>query len=173
MKKMLSIVVLAIILLVALATCVSAATKSECLDQIYALGSKYGMTESDKVRLGRYLDDSDVTEENANALVSKAKEVAAIYDAAGVTKYEDLSKAQKDEAKAIATDAAKLINVSLVFRAKSVEVYKDGKHIETVSETGGKLPYTGNEVNVALVAGAVAVIALVAFVLVKRTANAR
>ncbi len=169
MKKMLSIVALAIILLATLVSSVSAATKAEVLDQIYAIGVKYGMTTADKVRLERYLNSSDVTEAEANSLVGKAKEVAAVYDRTGVVKYEDLTQAQKDEVKAVATEAAKVLDVTLVFKTKSVDIYKNGKHIETVSETNGKLAYTGTEVNVALVAGSIAVIALVAVVLVKRT----
>ena len=173
MKKMLSIAVLAIILLAAMVGSVSAATKSEVLEQIYSIGVKYGMTAADKVRLERYLNSSDVTESEANALVGKAQEVAAVFDKAGVTKYDNLTKAQKDEAKAIATEAAKLLDVTLVFKTKSVDVYKLGKKIESVSETDGKLAYTGNDVNVALIAGSIAVIALASVVLVKRTASAK
>ena len=42
---------------------------------------------------------------------------------------------------------------------KSVEVYKNGKLIETITNTNGKLSYTGNEVNVALIAGIATVVA--------------
>lgn len=173
MKKMLSVAILAIMLVVAMSSCVSAATKAESLDQIYAIGAKYGMTAADKVKLERYLSSNDVTEAEASQLVTKAQEVAEVFDNAGVTNYADLKEDQKDQVKAIATDAAALVDVTLVFKTKAVDVYKDGKKVESVTENNGKLAYTGNEVNVALIAGSVAVIALAAAVLVKRTAIAR
>jgi len=173
MKKMLSVAILAIMLVAAMASCVSAATKAEALEQIYAIGVKYGMTAADKVKLERYLSDNDVTEAEASQLVTKAQEAATVFDNAGVTNYAKLTDSQKDEVKAIAVDASNLIDVTLVFKTKSVDVYKNGKKIESVSENNGKLVYTGNETNVALIAGSIAVIALAAAVLVKRTAIAR
>ena len=81
----------------------------------------------------------------------------------------------KDELKAIAKSAAELIDVKIVFKAGSVEIYnKDGKLIETVTENNGKLAYTGNNVNVVLVVSIIAIIALAITVVAKRTkVNAR
>ena len=173
MKRMLSITILAVILLLTIAPFVGAATKSEVVDQIYNIGSKYGMTSADKVKLERQINSSDVTEEQANALVAKAQAIANVMDEAGVTNYDKLTKAQKDEVKAILVEAAKSLNVTLVFKTKSVEVYKNGKLIETITNTNGKLSYTGNEVNVALIAGIATVIALATVVVVKKNAFAK
>lgn len=173
MKKVLSIAILVAILLAVVAGSASAVTKSEMLDQIYSIGAKYGMTSADKVKLERYISANNVTEAEVSALVDKAKEVAAVMDGVGVTRYDDLTEAKKDEVKAIAVEAAKILDASLVFKTKSVDIYKNGKKIETIVDDNGKLAYTGNEVNVAFVIGSVAVIALAAAVLVKRTAIAR
>ena len=173
MKKMLSIAVVAIILLLAMASCVGAATKSEALDQIKSIGAKYGFTSGDETRLERDLNSIGATDEQVSALVSKAEAIAAIFDEAGVTNYDKLTKAQKNEVKALLAEAASAINASLVFKTKSVEIYKDGKLIDTITNNGGKLAYTGNEVNVALIAGVALVIALASAVVVKKTAFAR
>ena len=173
MKKILSIAVLAIILLVAMATCVSATTRSEALDQIKSIGAKYGFTSGDEARLERDLNSIGATDEQVVALVSKAEAIAAIFDAAGVTNYDKLTIAQKDEVKAILVEAASSLNATLVFKTKSVEIYKNGKLVDTVSNNSGKLAYTGNEVNVALIAGITLAIALVTAVVVKKTAFAK
>lgn len=173
MKKMLSIAVLAIILLVAMASCVSATTKAGLLDAIYSIGAKYGMTSGDKVRLERDIKDFDITDEQADALVAKAEAIAAILDAEGVTNYDKLTTAKKDEVKAILVEAAKIIDATLVFKTKSVEIYKNGKLIDIVTNNAGRLSYTGNEVNVALIAGITSVIALASAVVVKKTVLAK
>ena len=93
---------------------------------------------------------------------------------AGVKEYSDLTKAQKTEIKNIAKEAAEIIDVQLVFSTGKVEVVKDGKIIETVTNNDGKLAYTGNSVNIVLaVVATVAVIALaVAAVSRRKVANA-
>jgi hypothetical protein len=93
---------------------------------------------------------------------------------AGVTNYDKLTKAQKNEVKSIATEAAKIVDLKLVFNKKSVAIYNnDGKLVETVSNTNGKLAYTGNVVNVVVLATTVvALVAVSAVVARKRIVNA-
>ena len=88
--------------------------------------------------------------------------------------YDKLTKAQKNEVKSIATEAAKIVDLKLVFNKKSVAIYnKDGKLVETVSNTNGKLAYTGNVVNVVVLATTVvALVAVSAVVARKRIVNA-
>ena len=118
-----------------------------------------------------------MTEREAIKLIkaAKADEAVAVMERAGVTSYDKLTTAQKDELKAIAKSAAELIDVKLVFKAGSVEIYnKDGKLIETVTENNGKLAYTGNNVNSVLVVSIIAIIALAITVVAKKTfANAK
>ena len=144
MKKTLTIALLAIITIMALATGVNAATSSTLADELYAKGSKYGMTSADKVKIERYLKENPVTDAQAN------------------------------EIKSVATEAAKIVDLKLVFNKKSVAIYnKDGKLVETVSNTNGKLAYTGNVVNVVVLATTVvALVAVSAVVARKRIVNA-
>lgn len=174
MKKIVSIVVLVAILVVAASTVVNATTNSELADKLYQIGSKYGLTSGDKVKIERYLSDYPVTNEQADKLVEKANQAAGIMDAAGKTNISQLSKADKDALKAIANEAADIVDVQLTFNKSSVTIKKNGKVIETIKSENGKLTYTGNETNVVLVVSSVVAVALVATVVVvarKKIAN--
>ena len=172
MKKSLVISILTAIIVMACATLVNAATTSTLADELYAKGQKYGMTTADKVKIERYLSENPVTDEQANSLVAKADEAIAIMEKAGTTNYDELATAQKDEIKSIATSAADIIDVKLVFKKKTVEIYDNaGKLIETVGQNNGKLAYTGNNVNVVLTTSVIATIALAITVATKRTVH--
>ena len=157
MKKLLSIAIVFVMVAVLATTAVNAATSSTLANDLYTIGSKYGMTSADKVKIERYLADNAVTDEQANQVLAKANEAAKIMDEAGVTNYKDLTADKKNE-----------------FKSGNVEVYKDGKLIETLGvSNNGKLVYTGNNTNVILVVSSVAVVALAAgFVARKKIANA-
>ncbi len=175
MKKVLTIATLCVMLVMAFATIANAATSAELADKLYAKGEKYGMTAADKVKVERYLSENPVTDAQADAVLAKADEAIAVMEKAGVTDYTKLTTAQKNEIKAIAQAAAELIDVKLVFKAGTVEIYnKDGKLIETVSLNGGKLAYTGNNVSTVVGVSVVAIIALaIGVVTRKRIANAK
>lgn len=174
MKKILTVSLLVVMLVMAVATVVNAATTETLADELYAKGASYGMTSADKVKIERYLAEYPVTDAQADALLAKTDEAVAVIQRAGVTNYAELTTAQKDELKAIAKSAAELIDVTLVFKVGSVEIYKDGKLIETVTENNGKLAYTGNNVNSVLVVSIIAIIALAIIVVAKKTlANAK
>lgn len=175
MKKVLTIATLCVMLVMAFATIANAATSAELADKLYAKGAKYGMTAADKVKVERYLSENPVTDAQADAVLAKADEAIAVMEKAGVTDYTKLTTAQKNEIKAIAQSAAELIDVKLVFKTGTVEIYnKDGKLIESVSLNGGKLAYTGNNVNTVIGVSVVAIIALaIGVVTKKRIANAK
>lgn len=173
MKKIISIVVLVVMIAMLATTMVNAATNSTLADDLYALGSKYGMTSADKVKIERYLADYPVTDEQANQVLAKAQEAVKVMEDAGATSINDLTIEQKNQLKTIANEAASILGLTLTFKAGSVEIYKDGKLIETVTATNGKLAYTGNNVNLVLVVSSVAVVALATgFVVRKKFANA-
>lgn len=172
MKKSLLISILTAVIVMACATLVNAATTATLADELYAKGKKYGMTSADKVKVERYLSENTVTDEQANAIVAKADEAIAVMEAAGTTDYSKLTDAQKDQVKSIANSAADIIDVKLVFKKNTVEIYNNaGKLIETIGNNNGKLAYTGNNVNVVLTTSVIAVIALAITVVTKRTVH--
>ena len=172
MKKSLLISILTAVIVMACATLVNAATTATLADELYAKGKKYGMTSADKVKVERYLSENTITDEQANAIVAKADEAIAVMEAAGTTDYRKLTDAQKDQVKSIANSAADIIDVKLVFKKNTVEIYNNaGKLIETIGNNNGKLAYTGNNVNVVLTTSVIAIIALAITVVTKRTVH--
>ncbi len=172
MKKLLTISILAVMLVLMTVTGVNATTNDNLAETLYNIGSKYGMTKADRVKIERYLADYPVTESEANAIVAKANEAVKVMENAGVTDYTKLTKAQKAQIKSIANEAASIVDVTLAFKKGSVEIYKNGKLIESVSNNSGKLAYTGNN-NVVLVVSSIAVIALASVAVArKKLANA-
>ena len=172
MKKLLTISILAIALVLMAVTGVNATTNDNLAETLYNIGAKYGMTKADKVKIERYLADYPVTESEANAIVAKANEAAKVMDEAGVTDFSKLPKDKKAEIKSIANQAASIVGVTLTYKSGSVEIYKNGKLIETVTNNNGKLAYTGNN-NMVLVVSSIAVIALASVAVArKKLANA-
>ena len=173
MKKVLSILIL-FVLLSTLTLTVNATSADDLADTLYSMGSPYGMTSSDKVRIERYLSDNDVTDEQAEEIVSIAEEAVAVMEAAGATSYSDLTTAQKNELKSLANEAADILGLTLTFSQGRVDIYQNGVLIESVTLENDKLVYTGNNINIVLVVSTVAIIAvaLVAIISRKKFAHA-
>ena len=174
MKRLFAVTILFVVLMTVLATSVNAVSTSEMIEKLYQMGQPYGMTQADKVKMERFFADNPVTEAQADQIIAKGEEAVALMQAAGTTNYKELTTEQKNQLKSIANEAASIVGVSLVFKKGTVEIYKDGVLIETITANNGTLAYTGNSVNIVLaVVATVAVIALaVAAVSKRKVANA-
>ena len=173
MKKTLTVVILFVMLVSLLATGVSAVSTDEMIEKVYNMAVPYGATSADKVKMERFFADNPITDEQADQIVAKAEEAVAVMQSAGVTSVKDLTVDQKNQLKSIANEAASIVGVSLVFKAGTVEIYKDGKLVETLTSNTGTLAYTGNTMNIVLVVSSIAIIALgTAVIARKRLANA-
>lgn len=173
MKRTLTVVILFVMLVSLLATGVSAVSTDEMIEKVYNMAVPYGATSADKVKMERFFADNPITDEQADQIVAKAEEAVALMQSAGVTSVKDLTVDQKNQLKSIANEAASIVGVSLVFRAGTVEIYKDGKLVETLTSSTGTLAYTGNTMNIVLVVSSIAIIALgTAVIARKRLANA-
>ena len=166
MKKTLTIAVLFVMLVTLVLTGVKAVTGATLADEIYKKLSSYGMSNSDKVRIERYV--KDISEEKANVILSKVDAAVGIMQQENVTDFRKLSAQSRSQVQALAQEAANTIGYSLTFENGAVEVYNnEGKLVETVSMTNnGSLAYTGNN-SVVLVASSIAVIALATIVVAK------
>ncbi|MBR3002596.1 MAG: hypothetical protein IKF38_03410 [Clostridia bacterium] len=172
MKKTLLTAVLFVLVTLFAATMVNAATGAELPNLIYAKGAKYGVTESHKVKMERYIASYPVTDEQANKVMAKVDEVVKVFENAKVTNIAKLSSADLKKVQDLATEAASIVDVKIVWKGLTVDIMKNGKVVD-VLDFSGKLSYTGNEVNGALVVSSVAVVALAAgFILRKKFANA-
>ena len=173
MKKTLTVVILFVMLVSLLATGVSAVSTDEMIEKVYNMAVPYGATSADKVKMERFFADNPITDEQADQIVAKAEEAVALMQSAGTTNIKDLTVEQKNQLKSIANEAASIVGDSLVFKAGTVEIYKDGKLVETLTSNTGTLAYTGNTMNIVLVVSSIAIIALgTAVIARKRLANA-
>ena len=172
MKKLVSLLIVLLVVMGVVST-VCATKSSELGSKLYEMGKPYGVSSTDKIKIDRYLADNPITDEQANKIIAKAEEIVAIFKAKGVTDYIKLSDAEADKIKSIANEAADIVGLTLKFKTREVEVYKNGKLIEAARYDGTKLVYTGNSVNVVLVVSSVLAIALGAgFIIRKKFANA-
>ena len=171
MKKVVSFLI-AIIMVIGVFTSVNATKSSELAGEIYTLLKPYGMTNSNRVRINRYLADNPVTEKQADQIIAKVKEAIKVMDKAGAKKYSDLSDSEKDEIKSIASEAADILGLTLKFSTGSVSIYKNGKLIEVARYDGDKLLYTGNNNSILVVSSVVVIALATAFAFRKKFANA-
>ena len=134
-------------------------------DEIYAIGSKYGMTEAQRVEMERYLSQNPLSDADCNRILALAQEADQIMKDNNTTDYHTLPAEMKSKLKSLAVQAADIAGVTLNFGKDKVDIYKDGKLINVLKfGEDGKLVYTGNETNMTLVVSSVVVIALVATV---------
>lgn len=154
MKKTLVIFIVSVMILLVCAPFVSATTNAELPDKLMAIASKYGATDADKIKIERYLADYPVTDAQADQIMAKAYEAAAVMEKAGVTDIRKLSTAQKNQLKTIANEAASIVGVTLSFRNDGVDIYKNGKRIESVTlqSTTVLVPGTGSNLSSGTVA---------------------
>lgn len=179
MKKLATITLLIVMLVGVFAGTVNAATESELLDylsQEFTVGGEtISISASDKVKIERYLNENEVTAEQADSIIAKVDEAIAVLREAGETDLTKLSRADKDRLMSIANDAASVLGLSISYDAstKTISIYKDGKLIESTSITSGdELVQTGSTGYVYVAILAVAIIAVVAVVTKRVRANA-
>ncbi|MBR0351137.1 MAG: LPXTG cell wall anchor domain-containing protein [Clostridia bacterium] len=167
MKKTLLSVILFVIVALFATTMVNATTGAELPEAIYNKGSKYGVTQSHKVKMERYVAKHPVTDEQANQVMAKVDEVVAVLEKAGVTNIADLSSADLKKVQDLSTEAAAIVNVKIVWRGSTVDIYYNGKVEDTLSFSKN-MTNTGDETNIALVVSSVAVVALAAGLVIRK-----
>ena len=178
MKKILVISIIFIILASVLATTVKAVSAATIVDDVYALGKKYGFTEADRIKGERYIKDNPITDVQAQIIYEKAQEALKVFEEAGATDVKkletQLNAEQRSKFKALCQEGADVLGVILVYKNGTVEVYKDGKKIDVYTFTdSNKLSYTGNSINIVLVVSGIAIISIAtALIIRKRFVNA-
>ncbi len=170
MKKIMISILISLVIILSMTSIVSAVTTDELLDYLRTQGGSY-ITESDIVRIERYFKEYPISEEQADQLKTKIDEAKAVVDAVGGD-LRNLTSADKDKLKGIANEVATIIDINLVFKKNSVDIYKNGKLIETASLEGNQiLVYTGNESNknVLLISGVAILVLATGTILVRKS----
>lgn len=175
MKKALTVAILFVMLMAVAMTAVNASTYKSLSDDLYAIGSKYGMTAEYKNQVDMVLASvGELSDADCDRIVALANDAAKVMNDNGLKNYEDLKAASteiKDQLKSLAVEAGNVAGVSLVFKTANVEVYNKatGKLITTFTENG-KAAYTGSNSIVAISLTVVALVATAAVVTRKKLA---
>ncbi len=167
MSKILKITVILMMVLLCTLSVVQAATTSELIASVsktYKIaGKEVKLSESDLVKVKRYLTEYPVSAENADKIITKIDEAVDLMNKEGVSNPAKLSKAKKDELLKIAQEAATLAGATLTYDSsnKSILVYKDGKQYDSLSLSSYKFANTGsNNTTIYIITAGVAIIAV-------------
>lgn len=160
MKKLLTIALLFVMVMTVAMTVVNAASKDSLANDIYAIGAKYGMNAGQKRQIEIILARRDLSDAECDQILGDVKSVAQIMDDNGLKSYDDAIKASaeiKDQIRAVANDAAKIADVTLVFAKGGVEVIDNetGEVVTTFTDPT-KEAYTGSN-TLAVIASVVAI----------------
>lgn len=171
MKKITLILIIFLIML-STTTIVKAKSTESMIEEIYSQSTKYGVTQADKVKAERLISEYKVTEEQANQIYEKAKEALKFLEDAGVTDVKKLNTQlnidQKRKFQSLCQQAADIVDATLTYKNGAVEVYKNGKKIETFTFTDGKLAYTGNNINIFLMVPLASIIAIFTVIITRK-----
>ncbi len=167
MKKFITVAILFVLLIISTFNAVNAATNQTLPDELYEIGAYYGMTENDKVKMEQYLKDYPLSEADCNRILDLAKQAEQIMIDNNTKDVHSLPADVRAQLIDLANRAAAIAGVTLDFKSRGIDVYKDGVMINSLS-LSGKLPYTGNTATPIIIASAVAMIAIATIILVKK-----
>ncbi len=167
MKKFITVTILFVLLIISTFTAVNAATNQTLPDELYEIGAYYGMTENDRVKMQQYLRQYPLSDADCNTILDLAKQAQQIMIENNTTDVHSLPADVKAKLKSLALEAADIAGVTLDFKARRIDVYKDGVMINSLS-LSGTLPYTGNTATPIIIASAVAMIAAATIILIKK-----
>lgn len=149
MKKTLTVAALFVMVVAMLLTAVYASTVDSLANDLYSVGSQYGMTEGQKNQVEMVIKEAkDLTDAKCEQIVAYAHMAAAMMDEHEIKNVEDLKKAPeyvKEDLKWYAIAAGEIAGVNVTFTTDGTfEVYNaEGKLITTFTNPE-KAAYTGN-----------------------------
>lgn len=144
---------------------VNAATEQDLIDyasKTFTINGKEFSSPELAAIVKSYLKDNDISSSDADKIIAKADQIMKIVNDAKVTDVTKLSKSQKDEIRALATDAATIAGatISYDYTTKQLTVTgSNGKNYGKASLKENKLQGTG--VDYSIYVGAIAGILLI------------
>ena len=174
MKKIRNIVCLFVAMLLVGTLNVNAMSKDELkakLTKAYTInGATFQATSDQKVEIERYLSQNNVSESDADYIASKIDEAVAIIERGDATSFEKLTKAEKNEIKALLTEVSNNTSVKVTAVKNGVKVYNLDGTVFTVV-TASKVKYTDTYMIITL-AGVVSIIGIAVIARKMKKANA-
>ena len=159
MKRTVKVLLIMIVAVLAMTTVVSASTTSDLIDYVNNSEARPYLTDSDMVRIERYLKQYPITAAEEKEIEKKLDETIKVVNGGSL---HHLTADQKKKCRDLANEVAAILDINLVFKSDRIYMYKDGKWLETVYIKHNQfLVYTGNQTNT-LAITATAVVAIVA-----------
>ena len=166
MNKVLKVIIILIGILICLMTNVKAATTDELVEYIskthIVSGKPIKISNSDEVKVKRYLSQYPISEDKADAIISKIDAAISLMNEAGVSEPQKLNNAKKKELLSIAQDAATIAEATLTYdsKNKSITIYKEGKTYDVIYLGSGSSTFraTGNDNNIYVISIAIIII---------------
>ena len=178
MKKVLSMMLVAVMAMLMLGTVSKATTKNELKEYITSPKTIAGKTmvvqDDDKVRIERYFDNNEITDEQAGKIKDIMDKAISFMTANNASNPSQLSKANKQKLLAYAQEAASVLGLTVSYDSSTqrLNIFKDGKQIESL-RWGKTLNQTGSTNYIyAVVAGVVLIAGITLVVSRKKLANA-
>lgn len=138
MKKMI-LVLVTIIASIGFATNVHAEGNTQILEYAktthFIAGDYVRLSNSDIVKIERFLREYPVTNEEASTIIDKANQIVDVLNQAGVSDLTKLSSSQKKEVLRLAEETANIVGATLSYdnTDKAIAIYKDGKKFDALS----------------------------------------
>ena len=177
MKKVCKVILFFIMIVLSLTYSCLAVNEAE-LEQYFmedheVAGTYVHLTEPNKLRVKRYLQENDVTDEQATFIVEKCEELRRYMTGIGVYEVMQLNHSQRAKALAIANEGLAVIGLHGTYNSndKAVDIYENGKLIESVSTLPTKLVQTGNNNYIYYISFIAIVMLSIIFVVFKRIRN--
>ena len=151
-KKSVLVLMIALVALTAFASKSSAMTKEELKEYMLGdngiAGSNLHARSADKVKIERFINGNDITDEQAGQIKEKIDEAVALMTADGATHPNALSsKEKKNKLLGLAQQAAGVLGLTVSYNAddESLDIYKDGELYDTLDWgiTGAATTVTG------------------------------
>lgn len=163
MKKFLQVALVFVVSFCYL-TNVNAATKQDLIDyasKTFTIAGKNVSSPEMAAIVKNYLAENEISESNADQIIAKADQIIAIMNAANVSDPTKLSKAQKDQIRSLATEAASLAGATYTYdtTTKRVTVIgPNGKVYGSAQLVTNRLAATGADYTVYVAVSGLAVV---------------
>lgn len=150
MRKFNKVLILVTLMFMMTTSCF-AATKEELLayfKQTHVVSGKSITLDAAQItKIENYLNQNEVSEQNADKIIADANEVISYMTRNNVSDPSKLSASQKEYVMGVVEDAGTAAGVSVTFdkATNEMQIYKDGKLLETTSFTN-TIPFTGTNV---------------------------
>ena len=174
MKKIISLFILMIVTIIVCMSTVQATSKEDLINYLASphvvAGKTVQLSSSQMVKVKRYLDQYEITSEQANAIIGKAEQAIALMNKANVSNPKQLSKEDQNKLMSLVSQATSNLELSVNYNTTSEEISisKDGKLIDVVQTNQTKLVQTGYDYTNVIIVSAIVSGVLLCYIVIRK-----